>query len=595
MNDEMIKQDDNGQEVDLDALAHRIEGDYQEARQYMVYATNDFHVIERAVKGKPAGTSINDRDSQSPYIADMTLAALTRKFPRNTMQKMPSMHAVANKKEHSARSVILDYLLRNNVLNDNVFGKSVLSRLWLAAEYAVTYGFCAAYTPFREHAGAYGAPLELIPFTDFAIEPYVLDSEDANEFYITNWWQKSDVSRRIDNAAPDGSDGWIVANLQGLLPTGPLDSRSGDDLTKTMDPEDQVLNSQNGYKVITQFQRGDNIHPALMTMVCHGKVLRQRELKSLTGYPRVMMFTLDPDWQTPFGRSRVRLAIPSWALNSIYMRASAYQTEYNLNPARLILGMRGMDTVDLSAGNNIDAGDNPNANVKLLSIENNTTSDINNAIIANSNAMASVFGNVVGNVGYTSGQGGMSNAPGFAKIQQDAQDIDSNYNRRLMEDFARSYAMNALDVIVSNFTGQQEILLDDQALQDIQTYNITDLPLGGADGNTYLIDWDSYRAGVQEINVVVDYGSSVDDSKQAKQQLANQTLETLKASGIQGVVPPAQQAKLVNNAINQITGDSEGDGMDIDSDQAQQYTDPQQAQQQTPGAQNTQSPQTPQA
>ena len=174
----------------------------------------------------------------------------------------------------------------------------------------------------------------------------------------------------------------------------------------------------------------------------------------------------------------------------------------------------------------------------------------------------------------------MSKAPGWAGVAQKAQDVNTNFNRRFLEDFIREYAMNALDVIISNFQGQETLFLDDEALQDLEQNNIVDdsgLPLTESihDENQFDIDWDVFRAGVHDINVIVDYGSSVDDDKQAKLQAKQSALDFMKSSGTLDSLDPLTRAKLVNNAVGDITNESTSD-MSFDPQQAASYQEQQQ-------------------
>lgn len=544
---------------DNDAIASQILSNQKLGAAYVGKATVGFYPIWCAINGVPLSGKIDER---RPYIADMSLAALTRQFPRNAIQKMPAMKAIANKLPHGAHTVILGYLLRNNVLNENIFGKSLLQKFWLAMEYAASYGFVVAYTPFRKKANTYGAPLELVPYTDLGITPYVLDLEDAPAFYVTNWWTKQDIENKIAIANED--NGWIKENLEYFLSNGTPENRSSEDETDTVNLVDETDSSFEGYKVITELKRGVGDKPAEMTMVGGGKLLRRQTIKSLTGYPRMMSLVLDPDWQRPFGRSRAKLAMPYWALNTSYMRSSAYMNEYNLNPTKLIKGMRGIAKVTLEPGGSIDAGDNPDADVSPIRLESNTLMKVTELIQANTSAIQSVFGQVSGPVGMGTGSSaGISRAPGWAKVQEQAIDVDSNYNRRLLEDFIRQYCMNALDVIVSNETGQETLLLDDEALTEIKNFNIQGMVIENE--NQYQIDWDVFREGLKEIDVKADHGSSVDESKDAELQRDMQALETLKSSGLieSGALAPQELGDIVRKATRSITRDSQSDGLDF--------------------------------
>lgn len=547
------------QTQDIDKIADQITSEQEAASTYMGKATAGFYPIWCAVNGIPLSGQVDDK---RPYIADMALASLSRQYPRNVIQKMPAMHALANKLKHGAHTVILDYLLRNNILNENTFGKSLLQKFWLATEYAVTYGFCPAYTPFRKKGNVYGAPLELVPYSDIGLTPYVLDANESDSYYITNWWSKFDIKSKI--AVASDTNGWIKENLEYFLENSKPENRASQDKTNTINLIDEADSSFERYKVITKFQRGTSDKPGKMTMVGGGKVLRQQEIKSLTGYPRLMFLVVDPDWQRPFGRSRAKLAMPYWALSTSYMRSSAYMNEYNLNPAKLIKGLRGVAKVELTPGNDIDAGDNPNAEVRPITLETNTLMQATNLIQSNTAAIQSVFGQVNGSVGFGSGKdAGISRAPGWAKVQQAATDVDSNYNRRLLEDFIRQYAVNALDVIVSNYTGVETLLLDDEALTQIKNFEIQGMVIENE--NEYQIDWDKFREGIKEIDVKVDYGSSVDESKEAQLQRETQALETIKSSGLveSGALTPAELGNMVRKATRGLTDDSQSGGFDF--------------------------------
>lgn len=562
----MDNMNDDSNKQDLDEIAQQIQSEQEAAATYVGKATTGFYPIWCAVNGIPLSGQIDDK---RPYIADMSLAALSRKYPQNVIQKMPAMHAVANKLKHGAHTVILDYLLRNNVLNENTFGKSLMQKFWLAIEYAATYGFCPAYTPFRKKGNVYGAPLELVPYSDIGLTPYVIDANESDSYYITNWWSKFDIKSKI--AVASDTNGWIKDNLEHFLHNSAPENRANQDKTGTINLIDESDSSFERYKVITKFERGIAGKPGKMTMVGGGKILRQQEIKSLTGYPRIMFLIIDPDWQRPFGRSRAKLAMPYWALNTSYMRSSAYMNEYNINPAKLIKGLRGKSKIELTPGNDIDAGDNPNADVRPITLETNTLMRAADLIQANTAAIQSVFGQISGSVGFGSGSNaGISRAPGWAKVQQAATDVDSNYSRRLLEDFIRQYAVNALDVIVSNYTGTETLLLDDEALTQIKNFEIQGMVI--ENDNEYQIDWDKFREGIKEIDVKVDYGSSVDESKDAQLQRETQALETIKSSGLveSGALSPVELGNMVRKATRGLTDDSAAGGFDFEPQEPQQ-------------------------
>ena len=553
-------------------IGAQIISDFEAARKYMNDATLGFWQIYCAVNGIPLTGKVDDK---RPYVADMTVASLVRSFPRYTIQKMPAMTAQVNRLKNGSHTVIANFLLRNNIINDNTFGKSLMSKIWLAAEYAITYGFCPAYTPFMKKGNTYGAPLQLVPYSDIAIEPNVFDANDARKYYVVNWWQKTQLKEKIATAKQNPDAGWLLDGLQFIYENASPTSRKGSDTTGTQD-NDVVSANFTGYKIVSLFERGDADTPGKITMVeaSTNTVIRQQPIASITGYPRIMFLVIDPDWQKPFGRSRAKLALPYHAINSTFLRSGAYMTEYNLNPTVIMKGMRGIQKVSLEPGGTIDAGDNPNAAVNPILLESQSLQEIQNTIKANSDQINSVFGQ------FGSEQGGVSKAPGWAGVAQKAQDVNTNFNRRFLEDFIREYAMNALDVIISNFQGQETLYLDDEALQDLKQNNIVDdsgLPLTESihDENQFDIDWDVFRAGVHDINVIVDYGSSVDDDKQAQLQAKQSALDFMKSSGTLDSLDPLTRAKLVNNAVGDITNESTSD-MSFDPQQAAAYQEQQQ-------------------
>ena len=533
--------------VSADDVAQTVLERYQKASAYMQKATEDFWAIYCAVNGIPFTGKANPK---KPYISDMALASLVRQHPRYTIQKLPAMTAQINKLPHGAHTIIANYLLRTNILNENGFGKSLLQKIWLADEYAITYGFCAAYTPFSKKGSKYGAPFQLVPYTDIAIEPNVMDATEANRYFIVNWWQKSDIKRKIAQAEANPDSGWDALSLQKILDEGVVKNRKSGDKTNSIG-DGSVNDSITGYKIISQFERGSDTQPGKITMIeeSTGLIIKQQPIKSMTGYPRIMFLVIDNDWQQPFGRSRVKLAMPYHLVNTSFMRSLAYVNEYNINPARLIKGMRGINNVELTPGNDIDAGDNPNATVEPIRLETTTSQQALTFIQNNTSVIQNVFGQVgSGQVGAGTGNSGISRAPGWAKVAQSETDVNTTYNRRFLEDFIREYALNSLDVIISNFEGVETLLLDEQAISDIKQNNIQNMEI--VNDNEYTIDWAAFREGIMELSVDVEYGSSVDEDKDAKLQKKSQIVELLKSGVGEGGVPPETISKAVNNLIS---------------------------------------------
>ena len=509
------------------------------AKAYMEQRVADFDSLDDITGAIADDSKTNNK--KSPKIVDPTTAASIRRFPKSTVQSMPIIDAVVEGKRDSIPTYLANWLLRERVFNTDTFGRSFLETCWLAAEKGSTYGFCAAVTTFEDDGyGDFGTRLRLVNYNDIFIEPGRSDVNECNFYFVRNWWQKSDV----ENIVKTGGESWDKGNLKALLES---DNDEGTKPSGSQGPENNKRGiSDSGIEVVTCYQRG---YEAPFYTAIDGEIIRTVKNKSVSGFPRVMFLTIDPDEEQPLGRSRVRLVAPMQRYLDMLTRNAAHAYEINSAPPISVKGRNIKGRIKFEPFAMWDLGSDPNAEIKLHGVDNTTlqqfpslkqmfSADIQNLL---SSPNASISGG--------SNSAGFSKTQNGVKFQQEMLDIEGNYLQKLMEDFIREYAKNSLDVLLSEYTGEELITADEELAEKMKA----NFPEYIKDDGTMLVDWNSLKNEDNEllrIKVTVVVGSTREEAEE-KQREALQGLITALTQNEEAwsFIPEKTKAMLVNKMI----------------------------------------------
>lgn len=516
--------------------------EYRLSKSFVEQYTRDFQSLDNLVDG----VSITQQ-SDMPFVGDTTLAGMVRSIPRQSLQQLPVFSAVVNGTKVSIPAYICTYLLKKTAFNEDTFGKGLLSTLQIGAEQALTHG----YAPFMSASGSmynqFGTTMKLLHYSDTSPEPGITDANESGYHYVVANLTPSAVDRIIKQAEANTETNWNVPGLKALRASAP---RAKDYSIYESSPKQNKAGTDTGptYEFVTRYPAGAPEDTIVTFSPELGEApLRVMDSKSKFGYPRVQYLVIDPAALTPFGLSRVRLASPNQNLMNIYYGQIAAMLLLNSKPPILKRG-RFTKPVQLKRGAVWETLD-PQASADLKNMDNGSLQFFPE--------MASYFAGQIQNV-----MGGQTNsnpasekfsktAPGV-KQAQDFMDVNTNQITKILENFLRQYALVALDTLLSEQTGQTQLIVDDETKNKINQLAPGTI---GAD-NKIGMDWDTfYRGkldptdptgktrltqGIEEWSIEIEVSVSKDEMEQKKRADLQDMLVVL-AQNAQELGPEAQQ------------------------------------------------------
>ena len=188
-----------------------LQTEYENAKIYMKERTSDFGDLAGVVNAIADDSATNNK--KAPSIVDATTAAIVRRTPKSTIQQMPVVMGIVEGESLSLPTMIVNWVIRNRILNENTFGRSLLENFWLAGEKGLSFGFATGLTTFEaDNNGDFGARLKMINYNDIFPEPGRTDVNECNYYFVRNWWQPSD----IDNILKSDNKSWNKTKLKEL-------------------------------------------------------------------------------------------------------------------------------------------------------------------------------------------------------------------------------------------------------------------------------------------------------------------------------------------------------------------------------------------
>jgi hypothetical protein len=523
--------------VDMGALRD----EYRLSRAFVEQYTRDFQSLDNLVDGVALS-----HQADMPFVGDTTLAGMVRSIPRQSLQQLPVFSCVVNGTKVSIPAYICTYLLKKTAFNEDTFGKGLLSTMQIGAEQALTHG----YAPFMSASGSmynnFGTTMKLLHFSDTSPEPGITDANESGYHYVVANLTPSAVDRIIKQAKANPATKWNVAALEALRANSP---RAKDYTIYESQPKQNSAGAQSGptYEFVTRYPTGapeDTI--VTFSPELSEAPLRVMDSKSKFGYPRVNYLVIDPAALTPFGLSRVRLASPNQNLMNIYYGQIAAMLLLNSKPPILKRG-RFTKPVQLKRGAVWETLD-PQADAKMQNMDNGSLQFFPE--------MASYFAGQIQNVmgGQTQSNPATSKfsktAPGV-KQAQEFLDVNTNQITKILENFLRQYALVALDTLLSEQTGAEKIIVDDETKNKINQLR----PGTIGEDNKFGMDWDEfYRGqlsdpndpasqrvgGIEEWSVEIEVSVSKDEMEQKKRADLQDMLVVL-AQNAEELGPEAQQ------------------------------------------------------
>lgn len=527
--------DDMG--IDMSVL----QDEYRLSKSYVEQYTRDFQDLDNLVDG----VAINKAEDV-PFVGDTTLAGLVRSIPRTSLQQLPVFGVWINGTKNSIPSLIATYLLKKTAFNEDTFGKGLLSTLQIGAEQALTHG----YAPFMCAIGSmyanFGTTLRLIHFSDTSPEPGICDANESGFHYVVANLPPSAVKKILKNAMANPDTNWNPAGLQALLSASP---RAKDYSIYESAPRQNTAGEQAGptYQLVTRYETGPDSMIVTFSPEVSDIPLRVMPNKSKWGYPRVQYLVIDPAALTPFGISRVRLASPNQNMMNIYYGQIASMLLINSDPPILKRG-RFLKPVQLKRHAVWETLDQ-NASADYKNMDNGALAQF----VPMAQQFAAQIQNIMGTP--TGGLNGNSNAFGFSKtapgVQQQDKVTDQSTNQitKILENFLRQYALVALDTLLSEQSGIEKIIVDDDTMNAINQIE----PGAIGDDHKIQMDWDKFYAAIEEWHVDIDVSLSQDQLDDKKRGDLQDMLVVLAQNAAELGPEAAQKVKEITDMLMQET------------------------------------------
>lgn len=466
--------------------------EWNTAKQNTDYYTNDFPSLDNIVDGVPI-----QHQPGAPYVGDTTLAGLVRSIPRSSLQQVPVFSATVNGTKNSIPALLCSFILRHAVFNEDTFGKGLLSTMQMAGEQALTHGYAPVMTATGSMFNDYGTTMRLLHYADCAPEPGIQDANESGFFYVRANLTKSRVMKIRDAAKANENTSWVAEALDRLLEENPVATNYS---IYQSDPQQkaQAAALAATYEFVTRYETGRKGKFITFCPQLSDTHLRLIESRSKFGYPRVQFLVIDPAPLTPFGLSRVRLASPNQNLMNAYYQNVAAMFILNSKPPVLQRG-RFTKPIQLKQGAVWQTLDQ-NATASLVEMSNDSLTQF----VPMAQQMAAQIQNIMGAPQGTIN--GNTNALGFSKtdpgvkMQQSYMDTSTNQTTNIMENFLRQYALSALDTHISEQTGEDTLIVDDECKNAINRL----FPGTIGDDNKITITWEEFYQAIETWTVEIE-------------------------------------------------------------------------------------------
>lgn len=508
--------------------------EWQMAAEYVRLYTRDFKFLDDLVDGVPL-----QHDPKNPFVGDTTLLGEVKSIPRDSLQQLPVITMSINGTKNSVAALLATYLLKHTAFNEDTFGKGLLSTLQIGAEQALSHG----YAPFMVATGSmfnnFGTTLKLLHYMDSAPEPGIQDHNETGFDYVVANLTPSRVRKILKAALRNPNTTWNIPALKQVLASTPVPPTYSiyEGAARNNQPGEQAGPT---YQFITRYETGPDATIITFCPQVSEAPLRVMDSRSKWGYPRVIYLVIDPAALTPFGQSRVRLASPNVNLMNIYYGQIAAMLLLNSKPPIFQKG-RFSTPVVLKQGAVWKAID-PQASAELKNMDNGALEQFT--------PMAEFFQAQIKTVmGRRSNSGPNSTgktAPGIEAAQQD-DNTAVNQVTKILENFLRQYALVALDTLLSEQEGEDDIIVDDQtknAINDLRAGTI-------GDDNKIHIDWQRFYEAIEQWSAEVTVSLSQDQIN-AKKRADLQDMLVVLAQNAQELGPGAvQKVQEITNMLLQ--------------------------------------------
>ena len=445
----------------------------------------------------------------APRVGDVRLGNDVKQLPRASIQQIPTFAVPVNGTRQSIKSAICEYIVRREILNQDTQGVGTLATTQLIAESALTYGWQSSMAQLVTE-GRTTTKMTFIHYSDIAIERGVLDFANSNYFYVRTRISKSKLKAMIKRLKAKKNTSWNVEALQEMYDAGPDAYSYTIRDSSSLQFNELVNSSNNQYNFITKYGTGAYYDIEVFSPNSPKK-LRTTKSRSKFGYNRVTALVLDPNPLSPFGVSRVRAASPSANFVNIYLQSVAKMLLLNADAPVEVRGQY-ITPVRLKRGAKWETLD-PNAQANIKELSNSTLEQFQEVLEYMEAQIDSSMG-VSPATGAGQGNGAYVNQA-QVEAQQAVQDAQTTQFTNALENYVRQYVLTALDLYISEQSGEGTLIIDDickDLINNIQPGSV------GPD-NEYALNWDDFYKAIQTWTVDIDF--SMGQKAQNKDDVAN--------------------------------------------------------------------------
>lgn len=494
--------------IDMSALLD----EWRLSKSYVELYTRDFRYLDDLVDG----VNIN-ADKDAPFVGDTTIAGLVRSIPRNSLQQLPVFSSIVNGTKLSIPALLCTYFLKRFVFNEDTFGKGLLSTLQIGGEQSLTHGYAPFFVATGMMFNDFGTTMRLLHYMDTSPEPGITDSNESGYHYVAANLTPSRVRKILRSAKNNPTTTWNIPALQRVLESQPRAKSYSiyESAAKRNQPGEEAGPT---YEFVTRYETGVDGQIVTFCPEVTDMPLRVMPSRSKFGYPRVVYLVIDPAALTPFGTSRVRLASPNQNMMNIYYGQIAAMLLLNSKPPILKRG-RFTKPVQLKRGAVWETLDQ-NAAADLKNMDNGALEQFSSF----SQVLSGQIMNIMG--GQTQSAPAVDKfsktAPG-TKQAQNFLDVNTNQITKILENFLRQYALVALDTLLSEQEGEDDIIVDDDTKNQINEIS----PGAIGDDNKIHINWQRFYQAIEDWSVEITVSVSSDEMKDEKRADLQDAMTTL--------------------------------------------------------------------
>lgn len=467
--------------------------EWKKGKEYVDNYIKDFKRLDTITNAQYDGGS-----DKNPNIGDTTIAGIVRQVMRTAVKQLPVVQIAINGSKTTVEALICKNIVNDRLLNPTTFGKGFVNTMHLAGRGALSRGFTVFQVSSAKLYGEFGVIPRIIHFNDFAIEPGVQDGSHSGYFYIRTKFTPSKLKRIYDMEKKNPTTTWNIKALKALIDIGP-DSNGSTDYAQYLTEMEQNKQNANAetYDIITRLST--NTEQDICTFnESINEELRTVPNKSKFGFPRVILLVIDPAELSPFGDSRVRLASPNQNFLMALRQNVASTWLYNSKPAMVQTGLFTGATA-LKSGAKMMATD-PNAKITLLTLDTATSQQYPTISQEITKQIQSMMGM---NPGQSLGAIGESKTGVGAAAQKQGIDDAVQQVTTIIEELIRQYVVSALDLYLSEQSGEGVIYVDDDTRQDIIKLRPDAFP-DKSNPNALAVNWDDLYGYVNKIDASID-------------------------------------------------------------------------------------------